>query len=635
LRAEGAPPACRRRGTDLVIFNPEGNYSMATPYHNRYLQIDLSTGAWSTFSLPEDVLARYVGGKGVGAYLLAQHQDPRAEPFDPGNPLIFVAGPLTGTRAPSMRSAVVFQSPVTRLFTDSYYGGFFGQELKAAGYDGMLITGQAIHPCYIEIDDGQVAIKDAVGLWGLDTFETYDALRPDYPEREWRIACIGPAGENRVKYAVIDCDPHRQAGRGGGGAMMGAKHLKAIVVRGTGELSLTDPQGFKACVRATVGSMNENDYIKGFRVGSTAASIPWADVEGLLPTRNFQRGSFPLASELGDEAQREKYWDRNFACAACPVACSKEGSLKEGPYAGMAGDTLEYESAGMLGANLAVGKTDEAIYLGLLCDRLGLDTISAGSVLGFACEAVERGLLDADVRFGDIESLSALADDIAHRRGVGDLLAEGVRAAAAQIGAGADYFAIHVKGLELPAWGPRGVPGMGLAYMTADRGGCHQRAFPILYEAGGETWQGQSYERLALDGKAQLLAEVQNRLAGLDTLITCDFARYGITDEQYLDLFAYATGRRLSLAELYTLGERIWNLTRLFNLKAGMTKADEDLPRRFKDEPLADGPAAGHYFTDADIERLRSDYYAVRGWDEHGVPKPETLRRLGVVYPHA
>ena len=607
-----------------------------TSYYNRYLHINLASGIWSPFALPEDVLEQYVGGKGIGAYLLALHQDPRAGPFDPPNPLIFATGPLTATRAPSMRSVVVFQSPVTRLFTDAHFGGFFGQEIKQAGYDGLLITGRASAPCYLEIRDDRVAIRDAAHLWGLDTYETYDRLRPDYPEKQWRIACIGPAGEQKVKFAVIDCDPHRQAGRGGGGAVMGAKNLKAIVVRGTGKPKAANPDAFNEWVRATIrDEMRDNDYVKGFRTGGTAASIPWADVEGLLPTRNFQRGSFPQAEELGDAAQRERYWYRDVACAACPIACTKLGRLTEGPYEGLEGDSLEYESAAMLGSNLEVGRTDEAIYLGLLCDKLGLDTISAGSVLGFACEAVEKGLLEADLRFGDTESLAAMLQDIVARRGAGDLLAEGVRAAAAKIGNGADAFAIHVKGLELPAWGPRGVPAMGLAYMTADRGGCHQRAFPILFEAGGETWKGQSYDRLALDGKAQLLAEVQNRLAGLDTLITCDFARYAIKDQTYLELLTAATGRQMTLDELYRLGERIWNLTRLFNLKAGMTKEDEDLPRRFKEEPLPDGPAAGHRFTDEDIERLRSEYYAVRGWDENGVPRPETITRLGLAYPRA
>ena len=607
-----------------------------TSYYNRYLHINLASGIWSPFALPEDVLEQYVGGKGIGAYLLTLHQDPRAGPFDPPNPLIFATGPLTATRAPSMRSVVVFQSPVTRLFTDAHFGGFFGQEIKQAGYDGLLITGRASAPCYLEIRDDRVAIRDAAHLWGLDTYETYDRLRPDYPEKQWRIACIGPAGEQKVKFAVIDCDPHRQAGRGGGGAVMGAKNLKAIVVRGTGKPKAANPDAFNEWVRATIrDEMRDNDYVKGFRTGGTAASIPWADVEGLLPTRNFQRGSFPQAEELGDAAQRERYWYRDVACAACPIACTKLGRLTEGPYEGLEGDSLEYESAAMLGSNLEVGRTDEAIYLGLLCDKLGLDTISAGSVLGFACEAVEKGLLEADLRFGDTESLAAMLQDIVARRGAGDLLAEGVRAAAAKIGNGADAFAIHVKGLELPAWGPRGVPAMGLAYMTADRGGCHQRAFPILFEAGGETWKGQSYDRLALDGKAQLLAEVQNRLAGLDTLITCDFARYAIKDQTYLELLTAATGRQMTLDELYRLGERIWNLTRLFNLKAGMTKEDEDLPRRFKEEPLLDGPAAGHRFTDEDIERLRSEYYAVRGWDENGVPRPETITRLGLAYPRA
>jgi aldehyde:ferredoxin oxidoreductase len=605
-----------------------------TSYYNRYLQIDLGTEKWTTFALPEQVLARYVGGKGVAAYLLALHQDPQADPFAPDNPLIFATGPLTGTRAPSMRSVLVFQSPVTRLFTDAHFGGVFGQELKAAGYDGLLITGQASRPVYLEIDDDQVALKDAGHLWGLDTYETYDELRPEYPEKEWRLACIGPAGENRVKFAVIDCDFHRQAGRGGGGAVMGAKNLKAIVVRGSGKPAIADPDAFGDLVRATItGEMKDNAYVKGFRSGGTAASIPWADAEGLLPTRNFQHGSYALAEELGDAAQQERYWYKDVACAACPIACTKLGRLKEGPYAGLEGDSLEYESAAMLGANLEVGKTDEAVYLGLLCDKLGLDTISAGSVLGFACEAVEKGLLEADVRFGDTESLAAMLQAITARTGVGDLLAEGVRAAAARIGGGSDHFAIHVKGLELPAWGPRGVPAMGLAYLTADRGGCHQRAFPILYEAGGEAWRGQTYDRLSLEGKAQLLAEVQNRLAGLDTLITCDFARYAIDDATYLNLLAAASGWRLSLDDLYQMGERIWNLTRVFNLRAGMTKADEDLPARFKEEPLPEGPAAGHLFTDEDIQRLLADYYATRGWDEAGVPRPETLDTLEVDYP--
>ena len=606
---------------------------MPTSYTNLYLHINLSTGQSSTFALPDAVVERYVGGKGVGAYLLAQHQDPKAAPYAPTNPLIFVVGPLTGTQAPSMRSVVVFQSPVTHLFTDSYFGGFFGQELKAAGYDGMVITGAAAEPVYLEINNKQVAIKPAGDLWGLDTFDTYERLRPDYPDKEWRLACIGPAGELRVAFAAIDLDWHRQAGRGGGGAVMGAKHLKAIVVRGTGRVQVAEPEAFKASVKATMGTMKDNSYIQGFRSGGTAASIPWADVEGLLPTRNFQRGSFAGAAALGDEAQRAKYWGRNLACAACPIACSKEITIPEGAHEGQKADTLEYESAGMLGANLEVGDTQEAICLGLTCDILGLDTISAGAVLSFACEAADRGLLEIETTWGDGPGLSALLDDIAHRRGAGDILADGVRAAAQRLGADASTFAIHVKGLELPAWGPRGAPGMGLAYMTGDRGGCHQRAFPILYEVGGETWRGQSYERLALDGKAQLLAELQNKLAGLDTFATCDFARYGITEEQYLEMFAGATGRQMSLDELYVLGERIWNLTRLFNLKAGLRKEDEDLPVRFKTEPLPDGPAAGHLFTEEDIARLRADYYAVRGWDEHGVPRPAKLAALGVEYP--
>ena len=330
---------------------------MPTSYLNHYLHIDLNKGEWTPFSLPQEVLTRYVGGKGTGAYLLAQHQDPRAEPFDPANPLIFIMGPLTGTQAPSMRSGVIFQSPVTRLFTDSYYGGFFGQELRSAGYDGLVITGRAPELSLLEIDNDTLTLKPAAGLRGLDTYEVYDQLRPIYPQKDWRIACIGPAGENLVKFAVIDCDPHRQAGRGGGGAVMGAKNLKAIVVRGTHRIPIADPDAFKVTLRATLATMKDNASLQGFRSGGTAASIPWADVEGLLPTRNFQRGSFAGAAALGDEAQRAKFWDKDTACAACPIACSKDGSIKEGEHAGLKGDTLEYESAAMLGSNIEVGDT--------------------------------------------------------------------------------------------------------------------------------------------------------------------------------------------------------------------------------------------------------------------------------------
>jgi aldehyde:ferredoxin oxidoreductase len=611
---------------------------MPNSYHNHYLHIDLAERSVTSFSLPDEVLDRYVGGKGIGAYLLAQHQDPAAPPFAPENALIFVVGPLTGTQGPSMRSLAVFQSPVTRLFTDSHFGGFWGQELKSAGYDGLLITGAAVEPVYVEIDNREVAIKPAADLWGLDTFDTYERLRPQYPAKDWCIACVGPAGENRVAFASIDMDWHRQAGRGGGGAVMGAKNLKAIVVRGTGKAELADPEAYKAAVRATQATMKDHPSIVGFRDGGTAASIPWAQAEGLLPTRNFQRGSFEGSDGLGDEAQRTKFWLKNISCSSCPIACTKEIVIPaDGPLGGAhdgeKADSLEYESAAMLGANLEIGDTKEAVCLGLTCDVLGMDTISAGAVLSFACEAADRGLLELNTTWGDGHGLALLLEDIAYRRGVGELLAEGVREAAKRLGQDAEKYAIHVKGLELPAWGPRGAPGMGLAYMTGDRGGCHQRAFPILYEVGGESWRGQSYERLAVNGKAQLLAELQNKLAGFDTFTTCDFARYGISEEQYLEMFAAATGRNLGVEELYAMGERIWNLTRLFNLKAGMRKEDEDLPARFKEEPLSDGPAAGHFFTESDIECLRADYYAARGWDEHGVPRPETLARLNVEYP--
>lgn len=386
---------------------------MATSYCGQYLKVNLSTGEANTFSLPAGVIRDYVGGKGIGAYLLARHASPVGDPLAPENPLLILTGPLTATGAPAIRSVAVFRSPLTGLFTDSHFGGFFGQELKQAGYDGLMITGQANTPCLIEIEDGRVEVKDAAWLWGKDTYETYDLLHECYPEKEWRLACIGPAGEHQVRFACLDLDPHRQAGRGGGGAVMGAKRLKAIVVKGSGKVEVADAEQFKGAVRAALNELKEEPTILGYSQNGTPDSMGFAQSEGLLPTLNFQFGSFQHAENLMPDVQRRIFWERNTACAGCPIACSKMGCLRKGEHAGLINDTVEYESLAMLGSNLGVAETDQVIYLAATADRLGLDTISAGAVLSFACEATERGLLETSLRFDDAHRLAEMMFAIA------------------------------------------------------------------------------------------------------------------------------------------------------------------------------------------------------------------------------
>jgi aldehyde:ferredoxin oxidoreductase len=368
----------------------------------------------------------------------------------------------------------------------------------------------------------------------------------------------------------------------------------------------------------------------------TAAAVEFADASGLIPSKNFTDGTSPLAAGLGDHGQGKKLWLSRAACFGCPIGCSQMGAVRTGRYKSFITDIVEYETAAMLGTNLDIGDPRAVAHLNRLCDELGLDTISAGACLGFAFEAVENGIIDPEpgieMVFGSVAGAAAIIEQIALKKGaLGKLLAKGVKAAAAEIGNGAGDIAMHVKGLEMPAWGPRGTPGMGLAYMTADRGACHQRGFPAGYEATGGMWEGKAVEALALEGKAALVYSLQNYLAGTDCLVKCDFGAMGVKPETYAIMLNAATGMNVDGSFFDMLGERVWNTTRMFNLREGMDTADETLPRRFVEEPLPSGPHKGHLISRSDMTYLLKDYYAIRGWDEKGHPTPETLTRTGVV----
>jgi aldehyde:ferredoxin oxidoreductase len=600
------------------------------------LHVELNQRVWQTIAVEEKLTELYVGGKGFGAKIVYDLLPPGVDPLAPDNVLIFISGPLTGTLAPAMRGCVVTKSPLTGTFVDSYFGGHFAPEIRYAGFDGIIITGAADKPCYIWIDNGVVQIRDGSHLWGLDTFTVTERLKAELGDSTVKTACIGPAGEKMVSYALINCEYNRHAGRGGTGAVMGSKNLKAIALRGRRPVRIYDPQAFQAAVDQAYRELKEEATIAAFTGDGTAGSIDFANHQHLLPTYNYARGAFDDASGLNAQTQRQELWLRDVACLGCPIACSKVGRIRRGRRKGLISDVVEYETAAMMGSNLGLGDVREVAYLVKKCDALGLDGISAGGVIGFAMEAFSKGIITiADtgglkLAFSDSASAEYLLEIIAARKeGLGNLLAAGVKKAAETLGEGAADFAVHIKGLESPAWGPRSVPGMALALATADRGGCHQRAFPILYEVGG-FWKGEPVERLGIKDKGEIVVFLQNYLAGLDTLVKCDFGQYGVKADTYSRMLSAATGRQWSVDELMLLGERVWNQVRLFNLREGFTRDDDTLPKRFMEEPLPGGPYQGHLITAPELNQLLDDYYSARGWSRSGMPTADKLAQLGI-----
>ena len=604
-------------------------------YMGKLLYVDLTSETIKDIPLDPQLVESYVGGKGFGAKILYDLLPANCDPLSPRNILIFMPGPLTGTLAPAMRGCVVTKSPLTGTFADSYFGGHFAQEIRFCGYDGIIVTGATPEPSYLWVDDGKVEIRSAAGIWGLDTFSTVEKIRAELGDESVKTACIGPAGEKMVSFALINCEYNRHAGRAGTGAVMGSKKLKALVLRGSKAVTPADPDAFEKAVDQAYLEVAEDETAAGFNTFGTPASIDFANDEQLLPTNNYFDGSFEGADGLNAEAQSEQFWLRNVACAGCPIACGKVGMIKKGRRKGLITDVVEYETAAMIGSNLGISDVREVAYLVKKCDALGLDGMSAGGVAGFAIEAYREGIITKDdtggqeLNFGDSASVEYLLDKIAAREGLGNLLARGVKYASEEMGKGSDAYAVHVKGLESPAWGPRSVPGMALALATADRGGCHQRAFPILYEVGGE-WNGEAVDRDALKGKGEIVAHLQNYLAALDTLVKCDFAAYSIKDSTYCQMLEAATGNQWNVDKLMQLGERIWNQVKLFNLREGFSRSDDTLPKRFTEEPLPAGPQEGKKITLQDLDQLLDEYYQVRGWDSSGEPSPEKLKELGL-----
>jgi len=499
----------------------------------------------------------------------------------------------------------------------------------------IILEGKAAKPCYLYIYNDQVELRDASQYWGKGVFETEDGLRKEVGLPNLRVACIGPAGENLVRFACIMNDKHRAAGRSGVGAVMGSKNLKAIAVRGTGSVKVAKPEAFMKAVWEMRGVMQGNPGRKAFAELGTAATIDLTNAMGGLPTRNFQQGQFEAAENLNGNAIRDTRMVTNKACFACTIACGRVcrlGEHSEKHLVNMhprnwkiAGEGPEYETAWAFGADLGIGDLDAVLKANWLCNDLGMDPISMGSTLASAMELYENGVVtdeqvELPLRFGSSEALIRMVEATAYREGFGDVLAEGAK----RMGESLKHPEIFMgsKGQEFPAYDPRGFQGMGIAYATCNRGGCHLRAWTPGIESSGVM------EPHVPEGKSEWVAAEQNRTTSHDNTGLCLFvAATGGIVETFVPCTAAATGVSYTLEDFLKIGERTWNLEKLWNLRAGLTKADDSLPKRLLKEAHKEGPAEG---VTVQLDVMLPIYYKERGWDEEGVPSPEKLAELGL-----
>jgi aldehyde:ferredoxin oxidoreductase len=600
-------------------------------YHGKVLIVDLTSENARWESLEEQVLRRFIGGIGLGTYLLYKYCPPGTEPLSPDNPLIFVGSPLVGTRlTTSSKFAVVTKSPLTHFIGDSLSSSFMATELKKLGCDALIITGRSHSPTLLYINDGQVEFLDGEGLLGLTTSETEQAVKESLGDRRVRVACIGPAGENLVRYASIANDGGRQAGRCGPGAVMGSKNLKALALRGHQQIPVNEPGPLHE-VGLDLSKRSLGNATEKYRTLGTMANVSVFNRLGTLPTRNFQQSTFEGAERVSGEEMHQAHLVKNAHCANCTIGCEKvlvtrdKGSEAKG--------RMEYESLFALGPLCGIDDPNTVIRAAHLCDEMGMDTISAGATVAWAMECFEKGLLtNADtngleLRFGNGEALIAILEQTARREGIGQLLAEGSRRASASLAQGSDAWAMHVKGLELPGYEPRSLKTMALGLAVSPRGACHNRS--SAYEADFSS----RVDRLrADDTRGSIAMESEDFSAVLDSLIWCKFLRKAFHDfyEESARIYEMVTGWPMCADDLKLAGERINNLKKLFNIREGWSRADDTLPPRVFQETLPTGVVAGVGLAREELDMMVQSYYRARGWTEDGLIPEGTLRRLGL-----
>ena len=603
---------------------------MLNGYGGQVLRVNLTQGSVEKSDLDPNLARDYLGGRGFAAKVLYSELEKGVDPLGEANKLVVAAGPISGLLIPGAgKTTFAAKSPATGGYADSNVGGMLSAEMKFAGYDLIIVEGVSPEPVYLYIDDDTVELRDAKDYWGQGAITAETALKKELGD-DFQIALVGPGAENLVKYACICHDFGRQAGRAGVGTVMGSKKLKAIAVRGSKSIPVADVGEFRRVGREMLEFCKNSDaWDVWVRLGTAGVNVP-SNEWGSFPTRNFQSGHFEQMDKMTGEYMREQIVVTDKACFACPCACGKYSYTKkwdvhvEGP---------EYETAAFLGADVAIADIEDVAYANYLCDELGIDTISAGNVIAFAIECFERGIIttrDTDglaLSFGDSEGVFELIQKIAKREGIGDVLAEGVRHAAEVFGGGSSDFAMQIKGLEISGYESRDAPAMMLAYMTADIGAHHNRAWAITYDI-----------EVGRDGvtpdKAAKVIELQHIRPLLDALGCCrlQWVELGMPLDYYVPAMKTITGIDRSWDDLIHVAERVWNLTRSFWVREmdGFGREWDYPPPRWYTDPVPTGPSKGKFVTKENVDKLLDMYYEQRGWNQNGIPTREKLDQLGL-----
>ena len=596
-------------------------------WKGKVLRVDLTAGTCKSEALNEEWAKTYIGGRGLASKYLSEEMSPQVDPMSPENKLIMATGPLTGTYgAANGRYMVVTKSPLTGTIASSNSGGYFPSELKYAGFDMIIFEGKSPHPVYLQIHNDRAELVGALHLWGKSTNETEDAILNEF-HGDAKIASIGLAGEIGVHFANIVNDKHRAAGRSGVGMVMGSKNLKAVAVRGTGGVKVANPKAFRDAALEAYGMLKENPVTgEGLGALGTPVLVNVMNQSGALPTRNAQTGTFEGAEAISGETLASSYLKRNKSCMGCIISCGRVTKLSDTKYAGD-GEGPEYETLWALGAACGISDLAAITKANYLCNQYGMDTITAGSTIGCAMELFEKGLISEkeigmSLNFGDADAMVKLVELTGKGEGFGKKIGLGSYRLAESYGV--PELSMSVKKLEFPAYDARGVQGMGLEYATSNRGACHVRGYLISPEILGLP---EKLDPHVTEGKAGWLKIFQDFTAVVDSSGVCLFTTFGIGVPQFAKFCNAATGTNMSDAELLEAGDRIYNLERVFNLKAGIDPSQDKLPKRMLEEPLPDGPAKGEV---SKLPQMLPDYYEVRGWSSGGIPTEGKLQSLGL-----
>lgn len=608
-------------------------------YNGKVLRINLTQRKVGKESLKPQSIKKFLGGRGINIEVLHNEVEPGIHAFDPENRLVFGIGPLCGTIAFGARCEVTAHAPASGILGTANAGGYFGPELKFAGFDQIIVRGRADKPVYLKVVDGAAEIKDASHIWGKDTRETIEILRNDV-DKKLEVACIGIAGENLVKIANLICSGYHAFRRGGLGAVMGSKNLKAIAVRGTKTVTLAHPDAFNEAMFDIHEHIRKNQMYIPFTNHGSLSYTRGANEDGYLATRNFTSGVFEGIEAIVGEAFA-KYAVKSLSCFGCPLGCFHVYEVKEGTYAGI-NEGLQFEAACGLRARCGVSDVPAIIHANALCNKYGLDIVGVGGCIAFAMECFEKRLLNEKdlegikLKFGNHEAMIMMIEKIAKKEGCGTILSEGVRMAAEKIGKGAKKLAMEIKGLETISQDPRGCKAWGLAYAVSNRGSCHNRAFHLMdLQHNVET----SKLLFGTEAAANLYTEEakgisikwhEDYCAVIDSASTCKYIlTFYVLPEMLVKVINAVTGWNMTTKEMLTIGERIVNLERLYNVRLGLTRKDDTLPERFLKEPMPAGIAKGLVVK---LEPMLDEYYTHRGWDaKTGIPAKEKLKELGLM----